>query len=124
MKTNELRIGNHILLDGDEITVTGISSSTIWWKDGFDTISMTNTIITGIPLTEKWLLKFNYTRREKRNTKYYQYSIDEVNRVNDHGDGSFWYLRYNGSLRIKYVHELQNLYFALTGKELYENYTR
>lgn len=58
-------------------------------------------------LTEEWLLKFGIE------TDFLQWSIQK------HVDG---YLIYRGHgcihVVIKYVHQLQNLYFALTGKEL------
>ena len=65
-----------------------------------------------IPLTEEWLLKFGF----------------EYNDLN--GDSGLWkippfqiYGKYNQfiydyRLDVNYVHQLQNLYFALTGEEL------
>ena len=68
-----------------------------------------------IPLTEEWLLKFGF-----------EYS--DLN-----GDSGLWkippfqiYGKYNQflydyRLDVNYVHQLQNLYFALTGEELNQN---
>jgi len=75
-----------------------------------------------IPITEDWLLDLGF---EKEEGKLYSLYVD------DNLDVSLWSDTYfsnptieltcNGRVvckDIKYVHELQNLYFALTGKEL------
>lgn len=73
-----------------------------------------------IPLTEKWLGSFGF---EKDNETYswgilvplekcdFMFQIEVFA-----NDPSFYYL--SKCHEIKYVHQLQNLYFALTGKEL------
>jgi len=65
-----------------------------------------------ITLTEEWLVKFGF---EVTNTYYFS-------KCNLHlqGDVRGFHLvisRIDG-IKVKYVHELQNLYFALTGEEL------
>ena len=67
-----------------------------------------------IPLTEEWLIKFGF------DTDRVCWFLEGVE-LGDFADG-FWFLP-NGSLttrsiKIKYVHSLQNLYFCLTQKEL------
>ena len=65
-----------------------------------------------IPLTEEWLLKFGF-----KNIKF-KYEINNFIIWLD-PRSTYYYLNYEGgNIEIKYVHELQNLYFALTGKEL------
>ena len=90
-----------------------------------------------IPLTEEWLIKFglynnlklNYNKRQgveyrfnkkKLGTyiikRYYNNSLYNMQFVYDDKHNNIpneqiW-------VNIKYVHQLQNLYFALTGKEL------
>ena len=62
-----------------------------------------------IPLTEEWLIKFGFIKVwNNYRLKPLGYLID--NRLITVGSN---YLRH-----IKYVHQLQNLYFALTGEEL------
>lgn len=77
-----------------------------------------------IPLTEEWLVKFGFV--ENKDNLYgknwlsptYGYGkkiriLPCVNKIN-----YLWqYSDYN-SITIKYVHQLQNLYFELTGEEL------
>jgi len=74
-----------------------------------------------IPLTEEWLLKFgvndfgkaatdiNFVSYHKGNNKFY-YAIAYY-----YGEDGYVY---TNDIEIKYVHQLQNLYFALTGTEL------
>ena len=64
-----------------------------------------------IPLTEEWLLKFGF--KERKNSIRYRYY------KNRHSIELFSnYARMNYSIGFKYVHQLQNLYFALYGEEL------
>ena len=70
--------------------------------------------IEPIPLTEEWLLKFGFEKNKNSDLYFrlnnYEYFIE--NGIIDNG-----YSRMN-EISVKYVHQLQNLYFALTGKEL------
>ena len=62
-----------------------------------------------ITLNAEWLEKFGF----KKNNMYW---IDDTNiGFTFHKNGN---IEWNQPKHIKYVHELQNLYFALTGKEL------
>ena len=72
-----------------------------------------------IPLTEEWLLKFgfvdkNYTLELKAKRKTIVFNW--FSKVVSTGKRSGYYSR--KYRHIKYVHQLQNLYFALTGEEL------
>lgn len=122
MKATELRIGNIVLLDDEEITLTGIKGNTVFWKDGFDMTGLTGAEIKPIPLTEEWLLKFGFKPIDERG-----YSKEIVNKK-DNYEYNFVLSKvddgYDNDVclyTIKYVHQLQNLYFALTGKELIIN---
>lgn len=64
----------------------------------------------GIPLTESWLIKFGFVEGQMNKVK--------LIRINE-----FYFVCFvNGStslgVDLKYVHQLQNLYYALTGVEL------
>jgi len=64
-----------------------------------------------IPLTEEWLLKFGFD-----DLGTYGYG-----RGNFHiclHENEFYFSINNRKVFIKHVHQLQNLYFALTGEEL------
>jgi hypothetical protein len=113
MKANELRIGNLVMYSNGGILfkVIGISEFGIDVEDDIETTYMEYENFNPFPLTKELLLKFGFEKRE-----------------NGHfvKDGIVLYpirdLYFRGNLfikaDIKYVHQLQNLYFALTGKEL------
>lgn len=69
-----------------------------------------------IQITEKWLLKFRFEKIDHR--------IDGIIykkswlRFNEYFKVKDWMGGYIDSNNCKYVHQLQNLYFALTGEEL------
>ena len=102
LSANELRIGNFV------------NVKTIWQdqiysvSEGCVTLRANGLfpleVIKPIPLTEEWLLKFDF---DKYNLGFWC-SSDAL--YFEYGDGR--------SVEIKYVHSLQNIYFALTGEEL------
>lgn len=68
-----------------------------------------------IPLTEEWLLKFGFKIRDGEwwiDNEIFGVTFDENHEPLHIWDGSFT------DSPCKYVHQLQNLYFALTGTEL------
>jgi hypothetical protein len=81
--------------------------------------------IEPIPLTEEWLLNlgFNYDDMEDTNENdnlWYHLVYGDFRFSSDKSiNFESVFIRLNKTnLEIKYVHQLQNLYFALTGKEL------
>ena len=64
-----------------------------------------------IDLNEYWLLKFNFEKKETNHFTLYVLNNVQIWYVNKQ------YMNDNGVL-IQYVHQLQNLYFALTEEEL------
>lgn len=74
-----------------------------------------------IPLTGKWLLKFGFKKYFDNNNESYFRINDDMFITADYyvylmGDDAFECLKLKR--KIKYIHQLQNLYFSLTGKEL------
>ncbi len=128
MKAEELRIGNLIFCRGEIIKVTMIGEYGIQSKTNDATINAK--FVTGdlqpIPLTEQWLIDFGFEKKSWF-TKgivieciYYQladlivYLVDdffEIEVVTKAG-------QFNLFKKWNHVHQLQNLYFALTGEEL------
>src|ERR1035437_7564253 len=120
MKANELRIGNWVIIstpfcmDYDAMHDTYIDDD---WDE-----------LIPIPLTEEWLLKFGFNNSEGQftmplrddNLTYleiylYEHSVHSFNIYEDDcGEINCISLYY----KIEYVHQLQNLYFSLTGKDL------
>ena len=113
MKANELRIGNLVQLDGLK---RPIKVSII---DTTETNSITK--YKPIILTEEWLLKFGFERDGKYdfelkvNGIYFRGMCDDRQPINT--SISIFNLP-DCAIKVKQVHQLQNLYFALTGQEL------
>jgi len=71
----------------------------------------------GVPITEEWLLRFGFTIKTKHDS-FCDYILGKfvVGSI-ERGD---FYLSdgFNIDTPLDYVHQLQNIYFCLTGKEL------
>ena len=123
---NELRIGNWIN-NTHSVTpfkVSELREKMCYYKYNETTYNSRYENIEPIPLTEEWLLKFgfeditgvDYLLHISIDFKLILIPVDgfypQINKADDSGWQSI-------SLnKINYVHELQNLYFALTGEEL------
>jgi len=118
---NQVRIGNLVDFDGRIETVYAIrNSGTDFYrgktKNGVMMQSYVWEAIKPIPLTEEWLLKFGFDK----DVDDFYLDINTVLFVS-YNDDEFVHLKSNHLetiASIKYVHQLQNLYFALTGSEL------
>lgn len=72
-------------------------------------------IYTGIPITEEWLLKFGFHMSYGLTGKVFRLGLYFIIGY----DGIYYIELGKGmNIEIKYVHQLQNLYFALTQTEL------
>jgi hypothetical protein len=124
MKANELRIGNlvfyHIVdklderKEWDEVSPIDIQDLANIEHD--NEIGKTESEYNPIPLTEEWLLKSGF----ERSGDDLLFDINTMFFVS-YNDDEFVHLKSNHLeiiASIKYVHELQNLYFALTNNEL------
>lgn len=121
IKANELRLGNWIYNGIREPFQT--NGETI---NNFDVGQAILGLFTPIPLTEEWLVKFGCETR-RTNSGHAYLSFEKINPKTDYGsgfelyeDGLFLCDCDGGRIgnKIEYVHQLQNLYFALTGEEL------
>jgi len=119
MKVSELRIGNYITDEFYDSFKTILKVESINEK-GVNDLTECNGRLAAIPLTEDWLLKFGF---EKEYSNYIIEAGDYFHSIKK--DGEEWIYSYDESdaccyeLRsIKYIHQLQNLYFALNDKEL------
>lgn len=137
MKENELRIGNLVQSYADIITVEYVDKRFI--KGVFNRVDIYNTSIAvknvnPIPLTEEWLLKFGFEKVEYSDERHgfgneYNLKVNEDMFFNYSDDFSLCIYRSKESMKneigiipewdaIKHVHQLQNLYYSLTGKEI------
>lgn len=111
MRANELRIGNLVLINSNihEVDVVDYNQ-VIATVTGLIELKY----VKPIPLTEEWLLRFGFDKSGLYHAKNQVYIYYE-RRWTDTG----YEYRFNyTSIKIKHIHQLQNLYFALTGEEL------
>lgn len=116
MNANELRIGNLIqwISTGKVEEVKDIAT---YDKRQANINNVSISDCKGIELTEEWLIKFGFIKRRVANM-WYEYMLNYV--VLDKRDGTDFDIYFSSlhQTEIKYVHQLQNLYFCLTGEEL------
>ncbi|MHA2366888.1 MAG: hypothetical protein ACXAC7_23250 [Candidatus Hodarchaeales archaeon] len=106
MKAEDLRIGNYVGLYGSIATIQ---------RADFDTSKTAIAVDEGkpIPLTEEWLAKFGFKKYPGRLNKFDRDDFWTCDLMN----GNEWCFK-DIECCIKYVHQLQNLFWVLTGKEL------
>ena len=104
MEAKELRIGNWVYPDMSYPDPVKVCS-----KDFINTEHL-----NPIPLTEEWLLKFDGNCTIMKG--YPIYFLNPFN-IEFYEFKCLFYIG-NRSVKIKHVHELQNLYYALTNQEL------
>ena len=116
MKATELRIGNYIDYTTEREIVTMQTT-----YEYIRLIHNGNKNFKPIPLTEEWLLKFGFVKEfnaDENSDSFYLKDCDDSFYIDY--DNS-WYIgatSYGYLKGIHYVHQLQNLYFALTNEEL------
>lgn len=149
MNATELRLGNLILVDNNVITVESVNDrginiesvggyyvgdSSFEYGGCFDNWggSYNDKVIQPIPLTEEWLLKFGFEKTDRDREGLGEFTFiykKEYGILFYENKYSLYTYQTCGcydsqSLTtpdIKYVHQLQNLFFALTGEELKYN---
>lgn len=129
MKANELTVGCFVLYGGSISEITCIESQECSCKlRPIGDIHFNNVVkkslgnIFPIPLTEEWLLKFGFEHKFD-NIYTYPFRISDNLVVEMKFEGwpeniSLFTNGFFSSNSARYVHQLQNLYFALTGEEL------
>lgn len=121
----ELRIGNWIQFHDEGLKVT--RSWQVTMKDFFHAVSAGIDFevfgFEGIPITEEWLLNFGFVPLRDG---LFEKPTEHVIGISLVSGGTSRCQLYIGRIpnykftatHIDYVHQLQNLYFALTGQEL------
>jgi len=134
LRAQELRIGNYVLDGQDLIKIHSISENAISFLYEEKPAFLFVNEISGIPLTTEWLERFGFEPNGV--FKSMRLAMDDLNR---YGARTFIVVAYDGEawieiisrdvhnnykesqshvFQLKYLHQLQNLYFALTGDEL------
>lgn len=107
MKAKELRIGNLV-----EINAPIINKVIAVDVYHISKIKKNKDCCKPIPLTEEWLVNFGFYEREFSFDKGSFYLTKRI------GEKAYLYQETKSPFRVEFVHQLQNLYFALTGEEL------
>jgi hypothetical protein len=118
MKANELRIGNWCASPYEPKIFKVSAMHILHLEEGMDSLS-----ILGIPLTPEILQKagfavaFTSDPQSPNASKKYTLGLFKIHQPDE--DAPFLYFfSEDYDVRLKYLHQLQNLYFALTGEEL------
>lgn len=119
IKANELRIGNYVRYYGnnDILKIANIDTrKRKGWSNGYiieeSEKELNKTAISAlepIKLTEEWLIKFRFENIKNR------WFHDELNLKIIKSEGFYMTCI---TEELKFVHQLQNIFFALTGNEL------
>jgi len=121
---NELRLGNCLNYQNYTVRVDSISRNYGFTCIGDEVFPPDNFDIEPIPLTEELLLKFGFV---KDGPYYVNHKISISKNMIRDGSGNFngFYcsLQFRDAfekhyIQLLYFHQLQNLYFLLTGTEL------
>ncbi|MCT3817131.1 hypothetical protein HZQ56_14345 [Elizabethkingia anophelis] len=116
MNKQELRIGNYIEYNGKVITVSDIYLSTgIIAKKEYTVNGRLISDVNPLLLSDEYLSKLGFSKNKIGYTK--TTSLDRLIAIG-FGSDSITINNVRFQNQIKYVHQLQNLYFALTGEEL------
>jgi len=108
MRINELRIGNLLYNDGVVVTIDARTIFDIWDDKGLKNYKP-------IPLTEEWLLKFGFG---KELDNFFRINKSNLIEILFHDNGVLVTTQSVCLNHIKKVHQLQNVFFALTNEEL------
>jgi len=139
MKASELRLGNYVNVPNSkqcpfridafehcsekfikvakEVKLNGFEVHPLTWYGGD---------LKPIPLTEEWLLKFGFKHQNKYDLESNLYSkklkseyyFTIYSKTETLDFKTFHPINFVFDIKIDFVHQLQNLYFALTGEEL------
>lgn len=134
MIKNEIRVGNVVKYYAKEEPIIILDISTgkkKKWFDGYVRCRNDSKIaivcLKGIPLSKEWFKKLGFIEYENEYDTTYEIEIKDgyklesvksltflLREVNNVTGDQLFFLPHN----IDYVHQLQNLYFSLSGKEL------
>jgi hypothetical protein len=131
IKTNELRIGNFVFIDGGVSIVSSIDEHCINQEvdSGGQIMNSHSESVLYIHLTEEWLLRSGARQKDKG----FIYQIDEILFLivepSIYNEGAYEpsLMQVDGETSVSvillnkdlfYVHQFQNLVFTLSGKEL------
>lgn len=122
MEVRDLRIGNLVqsIISNFKLTVTGFVGDRVFYNGEPTSGVRPIDEIEPIPLSEEWLIKLDLQESHYSDRRNPRYDLPgrgyEIHISDDWMHGV--YFEGNCMTYIKYVHQLQNLVYALTGQEL------
>lgn len=130
IKANELRIGNYIKfhnhLEPEKIVTVNVRFfSSLAGGRSLEEIKPDeelNGYYSPIPLTPELLLKLGFEKDGYEGAVWYQKGFPVIGELctsdREHPLGNFLFDTNTDTLKIHYLHQLQNLYYSLTGSEM------
>lgn len=130
IKASELRIGNLLSYKGEPILIKMISPNTIYFNEGQQSINAVDPLL----ISEEWLMRFGFERTTEGRVNRWAFDIGNKH-IAPHGDNKYelssfaidgksaFFCDYTvnnywAAKKCHYVHQMQNLHFAITGEEL------
>lgn len=122
MEVQELRVGNYLFKYGEVVKIVEIGikhkgDTNYYLRSENDNCGYWIDQFNPIPLTEEILLKCCFEKRSDGDYNLFKYSEVDIIICNDFSSWQCDGINFSVN-RIKYLHQLQNLYWCLVGKEL------
>jgi hypothetical protein len=124
MKVNELRVGNLVSINGQNIVVESICQDGINVYNGaYDGNSLGISCehefleIEGVIPDESLIVRFGFDRLYDKYFGLYAGKFT-IRYIYTYSGGTWYFELEEERLNLKFAHQLQNLYFALVGEEL------
>jgi hypothetical protein len=120
MKPTELRIGNYILAHLTQgIVIVDWMVLRHMEQGNYQNVYFPDVLVyEPIPLTEEWLVKFGGEKSTWGSRQRDAYYFKDTHFITIDNSCFVFRLANTAVANIYYVHQLQNLYYALTGEEL------
>ena len=121
IQAKDLRAGNYLYYKNRPIIISGRDIWQIELKEKGSNSAKKHGFLKPIPLSPEILEKAGFEGSESEYGGWVSPFVnDQAIRLRINSEGIFYYsmTKYSNPIYIKSVHQLQNLYFALTGTEL------
>lgn len=120
MKVQDLRVGNLLTYNNKDFKVLEIHQGKIKAQSNKGIVEFNLSELQPVILTEQRLIEWGFTKSEITKGKYYVEDYLEFTIEDNDWDNPSLNIFIDGKYItcVEFVHELQNLYYALTNEEL------